>query len=117
MDTIRLIFLYLHFLSWAALIGGTLTQWGTTDKRVPTAALWGARLAFVSGLILVVIKEIIASQGGEPVNHAKIGAKLLLALIPIALLEISNRRGLRDGSFWGALGGSALAMAVAVFWV
>jgi hypothetical protein len=117
MDFARLIFRFLHFLSWAALIGGVLTQWSVTDKRVPTVALWGARLAFVTGLLLVGVKEMIAAQGGPEVNHAKVGAKLLFALAPVALLEISNRRGLKDGAFWGVLGSSALAMAVAVFWV
>lgn len=117
MDPVRLIFRFLHFLSWAALIGGVLTQLSTTDKRVPPVALWGARLAFLTGLILVGVKEVIAAQGGPEVNHAKVGAKLVLALIPVALLEMGNRRGLKDGAFWGVLGGSAVAMAVAVFWV
>ena len=92
MDIVRLVFRFAHFLSWAALIGGVLTQLSNTDKRVPAAALWGARLAFVTGLILVGVKEMIAANGGVAVNHPKIGAKLLLALIPVALLEISNRR-------------------------
>ena len=117
MDPVRLIFRMLHFLSWAALIGGTLTQLSATDKRVPAVALWGARLAFLTGLILVGVKEAIAAQGGVEVNHAKVGAKLVLSLIPVALLEMGNRRGLRDGAFWGVLGGSAVTMAVAVFWV
>ena len=117
MDPVRLIFRFVHFLSWAALIGGVLTQWNTTDKRVPAAALWGARLAFLAGLILVGVKEAIAAQGGVPVNHAKVGAKLVLGLIPLALLEMSNRKGLRDNAFWGVLASSFLAVAVAVFWV
>ena len=117
MDPIRLIFRFLHFLSWAALVGGVLTQLSSTDKRVPKVALWGARFAFLTGLLLVGVKEVIAAQGGPQVNHAKVGAKFLIALAPVALLEIGNRRGLKDGAFWGVLGSSALAMAVAVFWI
>ena len=117
MDTLRLILRFLHFLSWAALIGGVLTQLSVIDKRVPKVALWGARLAFVSGLLLVGVREAIAASGGAEVNHAKIGAKLLLSLIPVALLEISNRRGLNGNAFWGVLGGAVAAVAVAVFWV
>jgi hypothetical protein len=117
MDVARLLLRFLHFISWAALIGGLMTQWNATDKRVPNVALWGARLALLSGLLLVGVREAIAASGGAEVNHAKIGAKLLLSLIPVALLEISNRRGLKDSGFFGALGGAAVAVAVAVFWV
>jgi hypothetical protein len=118
MDPVRLIFRFVHFLGWAALIGGVLTQWNAADKRVPAAALWGARIAFLAGLILVGVKEAIAAQGGVEVNHAKVGAKLLLGLIPLVLLEMSNRnKGLRDNAFWGVLGSSFVAVAVAVFWV
>jgi hypothetical protein len=117
MDTLRLIFRFLHFLDWAAIIGGILTQWGLPDKRVTATARWGARLAIPSGIALVIIKEIIASQGGVPVNHAKIGIKLALSLVPVVLLETGSRRGLSDNAFWGALGGSVFTVAVAVFWV
>jgi hypothetical protein len=117
MDTLRLVFRFVHFLSWAAIIGGTLTQWGLPDKRVTTTARWGARLAILTGIALVIVKEIIASQGGVPVNHAKIGVKLALSRVPVVLLETGSRRGLSDNGFWGALGGSVLAVAVAVFWI
>jgi hypothetical protein len=43
--------------------------------------------------------------------------KLLLGLIPVALLEMSQRRGLSDTFYNAALGSSGLAVAVAVFWV
>jgi hypothetical protein len=117
MDPVRLIFRFLHFLSWAVLIGGVLAQLSSTDKRVPKVALWGARLAFVTGLLLVGVKEMIAAQGGPEVNHVKVGAKLLIAIVPVAMLEIGNRRGLKDGAFWRVLGSSTLAMEIAVFWV
>jgi hypothetical protein len=117
LDWLRLLLRYAHFLAWAALVGATLTQFGLEHKKAPPAALWGGRLAFLSGLLLVGVKEVIAANGGPAVNHPKIGAKLLLALLPVALLEMSARRGLRDGAFWGTLATSALAMAVAVFWV
>jgi hypothetical protein len=116
MEELRLVLRFTHLLAWAALIGGLLTQWAGS-RSVPKAALWGARLAFLSGLLLVGVREAIAAGGGAEVNHAKIGAKLLLSLVPVALLEISNRRGLNDGRYYGALGGSLAAVAVAVFWI
>jgi hypothetical protein len=117
MDTIRLILRFVHFLSWAALIGGLLTQLTASDKRVMAAAHWGARLALLSGVLLVIVRSILAVQDGMPLVYPKIGAKLLLSIIPVALLEVGRRRGLSGNTFWGALGSSALAVAVAVFWV
>jgi hypothetical protein len=117
MEELRLVFRFVHFLAWAALIGGLLSQFSSQTKTLPKAALWGARLAFVAGLVLVFAKEMIANQTGVEVNHAKVGVKLLLGLIPVALLEISQRRGLSDTFYNAALGSSGLAVAVAVFWV
>jgi hypothetical protein len=117
METVRLVLRYSHFISWAALIGGTLTQFSVTNKKAHPVALFGGRLAFVSGLLLVVVKEMIAAAGGDPVNHTKVVAKLVLALVPVMLLEVNAKKGLNDPAFWGTLGGSALAMGVAVFWI
>ncbi|MFN3265581.1 MAG: hypothetical protein ACK41E_01965 [Deinococcales bacterium] len=117
MEELRLVFRFIHFLGWAALIGGLLAQFSSQQKTVPKAVLWGARLAFVAGLVLVFAKEMIANQTGVEVNHAKVGVKLLLGLVPVALLEMSARKGLSDTFYNAALGTSAVAVAVAVFWV
>ncbi|MEY4532072.1 MAG: hypothetical protein RLZZ156_2795 [Deinococcota bacterium] len=117
METLRLVFRFVHFLAWAALLGGLLTQYSSQQKTVPKVALWGARIAFLAGIVLVGIKEMVANQTGVEVNHIKVGIKLLLGLVAVALLEISNRRGLTKPMFHAAFGASVTAVGVAVFWV
>ena len=117
MEMLRLVFRFVHFLAWAALIGGLLNQYSNQQKTVPKIALWGARIAFVAGIILVGIKEMLANQTGIEVNHFKVGIKLLFGLVALVLLEISNRRGLTKPLFHTAFGSSIAAVGVAVFWV
>lgn len=117
MEQARLVLKLLHFVSWAALLGGVLTLSGAAEKRVAASAVWGARLAFVTGLLLVGIKEGLAkSGGGDPVNHMKIGIKLLLGLAVVGMIEASRKKGLNGGMYAGVVGVSLLAIAVAVFW-
>jgi hypothetical protein len=100
--------------------GGISTLWNklssAAEKRLAASAVWGARLAFVTGLLLVGIKEGLAkSGGGDPVNHMKIGIKLLLGLAVVGMIEASRKKGLNSGMYAGVVGVSLLAIAVAVF--
>jgi hypothetical protein len=116
MDELRLALKVVHFISWAALLGGILTQFNVTEKRLTPSAVWGARLMFLTGLILVGVKEMLAKEvGGTPVNHMKIGIKLLLGLIALGIVEMSRKKGLQDGTFWAVLVTSLIAIGVAVF--
>ena len=120
MDELRLVLKIIHFISWAALLGGVFTQMGVTEKRLTASAVWGARLAFLTGLILVGVKEMIAkAHPGDAlyhVDHGKIGVKLLLGLITLGIVEMSRKKGLQDGTFWGVVASSIIAIGVAVLW-
>ena len=116
MDEIRLLLRVAHFISWAALLGGVLTLSSATEKRLAVSAVWGARLAFLTGLLLVGIKEALHKSGGDPVNHMKIGVKLLLGLAVVGMVEAGRKKDLSGGAFWGVVATSVLAIGVAVFW-
>ncbi|WP_309711373.1 hypothetical protein [Armatimonas sp.] len=116
MEQVRLVLKLAHFISWAALFGGVLTLSGATEKKLAASAVWGARLAFVTGLLLIGIKEMLAkSPGADPVNHMKIGIKLLLGLAVVGMIEASRKKGLSGGMHTGVVAVSLLAIAVAVF--
>jgi hypothetical protein len=117
MDNVRLALRLLHFLAWGALLGGLFAASGNAEKKLAASTVWGARLAFVTGLLLTGIKEALAkAPGGTPVDHAKIGIKLLLGLAVTGMIEASQRKGMSDGMRMGAIAVSVLAMAVAIFW-
>lgn len=117
MDNVRLILRLLHFVSWGALLGGLFAFSGSAEKKLATSAVWGGRLAFLTGLFLVGVKEALAkAPGGTPVDHAKIGVKLLLGLAVTGMIEASQKKGMNDGMRTGAIAVSLIAMAVAIFW-
>jgi hypothetical protein len=117
MEVVRLVLKMAHFISWAALFGGVLVLSSATEKRLAASAVWGARLAFVTGLLLIGIKEMLAkSPGGDPVNHMKVGIKLLLGLAVVGMIEASRKKGLSGGMHMGVIAVSLIAIAVAVLW-
>lgn len=114
METLRLILLFAHLLAIAALLGGLLAQLTAAEKVVGPATIWGARLALLIGLLQVGVLE---GSDGVTVDNAKIGVKLLVALVVVALLEANRKKGpLKDGLYYAVLGLTVLNVGVAVFW-
>jgi hypothetical protein len=113
MDVVKDLFVFLHILGVAAIVGSALF---VARGKVTPALLWGARLQILVGLALVGLDE----AGDDPVNHAKIGVKLVVALACVACVEIAAARERRDAPrpqlvlAAGLLG--LLNTAVAVFW-
>ncbi|GAA1114350.1 hypothetical protein GCM10009668_41020 [Nocardioides dubius] len=113
METLRLILLFLHILGFAALIGGLLAQAGVKDKVVNAPMRDGAGLAFLAGLAVV---GVIEADGGD-LNHTKVGIKLLVGLVILALVMANIRKPkISDALYWSILGLAVVNVAVAVFW-
>ena len=113
MDLARDVLVFLHFIGLAALFGGLFVQLKSRPRVVNNAMLHGILTQLVTGLALVGLAE---ADDGD-VNHAKIGVKLVVALV-IAGLVVANRKkaALADGAFFAMLGLTTLNVAVAVFW-
>lgn len=115
MGLLENVFVLLHLLGMAAVIGSAVF----VARGLPTPALvWGARAQLVTGLVLVGILE----AGDDPVNHAKVGVKLLVAIAVAACAEIAAAKARKgDGEVVrlvhaaGAL--AVLNAAIAVLWV
>lgn len=113
MEFLRHLLLFIHFVSFAALLGSLLGQINSPERVVNTVTAWGARLALLAGLLLVGVLE----ADDFDVNHAKVGTKLVIALVVVGLVEANRKRGkLADGLYFGLIGLTALNVAVAVFW-
>ena len=114
MDLVQNLLVLAHLLGMAAIVGSAVF---VARGRVTPALLWGARAQVVTGLLLVGLAEM----GDDPVNHAKVGVKLLVALAVAACAEIAGakaRKGegerpqLVQAAGWLAV----LNTAVAVLW-
>jgi hypothetical protein len=113
MEILRDILVFLHFIGLAALFGGLFVQLKADPRVVNNAMLHGVLTQLVTGLLLVGVLEGL----DEEVNNAKIGVKLVVALVIGVLVWVNRRKpSLPTGLFFGLLGLTALNIAVAVFW-
>jgi hypothetical protein len=114
MDFVTNVFLFLHLVGMAAIVGGWIAV--ARAPKVIAPMLWGARAQVLTGLILVGLLE----AGDEKVNNAKIGVKLVVALAVAACAEIGNarqKRGEPNPTLVHAAGGLALLnTAIAAIW-
>lgn len=114
MDLVKNLLVLLHLLGMAAIVGGWLVV--IREPRILPSIVWGARAQILTGLLLVGVVE----AGAEPVNNAKIGVKLLVALAVVACAEIANarqKRGEGNPTLVNAAGALAvLNAAIAALW-
>ena len=113
MEILRDVLVFLHFIGLSALFGGLFVQLRSDPRVVNSAVIHGALTQVVTGLLLVGLLEGL----DEEVNNAKIGVKLVVALV-ITVLAFANRKkpAVPHGLFFGLLGLTALNIAIAVFW-
>ena len=87
MDIAIKIFLVLHFIGLAGVIGSWLAV--MKEPRVVAGMLHGAILQVVTGVALVGLREM---QDEAELNHMKIGIKLLVTLVILALAVVGLKR-------------------------
>jgi hypothetical protein len=80
------IFLILHFIGLAAIIGSWMTV--LKEPRVIPGMLHGAILQVVSGLALVGLNE----ANDVTLNHAKVAVKLVVAVVILVLAVVGLRQ-------------------------
>jgi FtsH-binding integral membrane protein len=114
MEILRDILVFLHFIGLAALFGGLFVQVRSDPRVVNNAVIHGALTQLVTGLLLVGVLE---GMDDVEVNNAKVGVKLLVALV-VTVLAFANRKktSIPSGLFFGLMGLTVLNIAVAVFW-
>ncbi|WP_435299475.1 hypothetical protein [Timonella sp. A28] len=112
MDILYVAVLFLHFVSWALILGGWLATIRTPGlyAGIPHAAL----TALVTGVLLVGIAEM----QDLTVNHMKIGVKLLITVIIVVLAFVAKKKADQASppliNTIGAL--TVLNIALALFW-
>ncbi|MDN5717906.1 MAG: hypothetical protein L0G89_11810 [Janibacter sp.] len=86
MEALRLVLYVLHMLAMLAIVVGPFVA-----GRGHLVQVWGARIQLLLGLGLTGLAE----AGDDPVNHAKIGTKLVIMIAVLACAEIGNAKSKR----------------------
>ncbi|MFJ5813632.1 hypothetical protein ACIQGT_06870 [Streptomyces sp. NPDC093108] len=116
MDVLIHALVALHIIGIASLLGGFLTQMkamGAGTARFVPAMLHGALAMLVTGVALVGLNE----ADGNHVNNIKIGVKLLVLVVVLALVYIKRDDEKADKGAFAAVGGlTVLNIFIATLW-
>ncbi|MDG9708339.1 hypothetical protein [Streptomyces sp. DH10] len=116
MDVLIHLFVGLHIIGIAALLGGFLTQMkamGAGTARYTPAMLHGALTMLVTGVILVGLNQ----ADGQTVNNIKIGVKLALLIVILGLVYVKRDDEKVDKGLFGLVGALTTAnIFIAVLW-
>ncbi|WP_299532442.1 hypothetical protein [uncultured Streptomyces sp.] len=116
MDVLINVFVALHVIGIAALLGGFLTQMkamGAGTARFVPGMLHGALTMLVTGVALVGFHQ----ADDHPVNNVKIGVKLLFLVVVLALIYVKRDDEKVSKGAFAAVGGLTLAnIFIATLW-
>ncbi|MFT4166436.1 MAG: hypothetical protein QM650_14455 [Microlunatus sp.] len=105
-----------HLVGFAILLGGCVVQLRSFEPEVNVPMLAGAWTQVASGLVLAGLLEL-SSDPTHPVNHAKLGVKLAIALILLLLVAKNRKFQSIPRGLWTLITGLTLVNAgVAVLW-
>ncbi len=114
MVLLRHVFLYIHLIGFALLLGGTITQYLTGKYKINRAMLAGSGIQVLSGLVLAAP---FGWESGEEWPAAKLATKLVLGILIFVMVFFSRKREtVNKGHFMGIAGLTLVTAAVAVFW-
>jgi hypothetical protein len=118
MDTLINVFVGLHIIGIAALLGGFLTQLkamgrGSAEPRFVPGMLYGALTMLVTGVALVGLSH---ADDRHP-SSVKLGIKLVVLLVILGLVYVKRDEEKVDAVSFGAVGGlTAVNIFIAVLW-
>ncbi|MEU5364739.1 hypothetical protein ABZ354_14825 [Streptomyces sp. NPDC005925] len=116
MDVLIHLFVGLHIVGIAALLGGFLTQvkaMGGGEARFSPPMLHGALTMLVTGVALVGLNQ----ADGQTVDNVKIGVKLALLIVILGLVYVKRDEERVEKGLFGLVGLLTTAnIFIAVLW-
>ncbi|GGU69008.1 hypothetical protein GCM10010498_28400 [Streptomyces cavourensis] len=116
MDVLINVFVALHIIGIASLLGGFLTQMkamGAGTARFVPAMLHGALTMLVTGVALVGLNQ----ADDQTVNNIKIGVKLAVLVVILALVYVKRDEEKVEKGAFAAVGGLTVAnIFIATLW-
>ena len=77
----------IHILSVIGILALLLLQWNKNPRRLNPGVLHAGLTALIAGIVMVGLHDSVKPD--EPLNHTKVGIKLLVLLV-ILVLGYSN---------------------------
>jgi hypothetical protein len=83
MSTINTVVYLIHILSVIGILGLLLHQWNKNPRKLNPGVLHAGLTALLAGVVMVGLHDSVKPD--EPLNHTKVGIKLLVLIIILAL--------------------------------
>ncbi|GEB56431.1 hypothetical protein [Streptomyces gardneri] len=116
MDVLINVFVALHIIGIASLLGGFLTQMkamGAGTARFTPAMLHGALVMLITGVALVGLNQ----ADDQTVNNVKIGIKLAVLVVVLGLVYVKRDEEKVDKGLFAAVGALTTAnIFIATLW-
>ena len=115
METVFLIAYIAHMLAIAGILGLLLRQWNKSPRKLSPGVLHSAATALVAGLVLV--GSYASAKPDETLNHTKVGIKLLIVLVILAISYLNLKKSELNKNVWlTLLGLTLLNVLIATTW-
>lgn len=111
MSVLTTIFLILHLIGMAAILGGAIEQW-FGRRAVSAVIVWAARIQLLTGLILAGL----AYSGDSPPSAWWISVKVIVALAIVGVAESTRKRDTAPRALALIMALTTLNVIVAVAW-
>ena len=105
METTYKIFLVLHFIGLAGLLGGLLAQIPNKPKKLQPLVLHSAWLMFIAGIAMVGLNQAMHADEAtvELLDHVKIAIKSTVVLVILILGYINIKKTELSTKIWGLM--------------
>ena len=83
MSAINTVVYLIHILSVIGILFLLLSQWNKSPRKLNSGVLHAGLTALLAGIVMVGLHDSVKPD--EPLNHTKVGIKLLVLIVILAL--------------------------------